>query len=135
MPMYIDDNYMSTGEIMDSEHASKNFTIKELSCRCCNVFGCKPAFIEKLQEFRDLFGKPLTITSAYRCSKHNAEVGGHPKSEHVEGVAADIVCTTSEDRFRMVEIAMSLGFHGIGEAKSYIHVDYRLGRKSKWLYP
>ncbi len=114
------------------DQPSKNFTMKELSCPCCNVMGCKPAAIEQLQFFRDLYG-PLPLISAYRCPKHNAEVGGEPDSRHMEGLAFDIVCP-KEGRYRMIEIAMSCGFHGIGLGENMIHIDYRLSNKSMWLY-
>src|SRR6202043_648400 len=77
-----------------------HFSDAELCCRgtdCsadglngCGVNGCQPALVEALEAFRTLAGKPVVIDSAYRCEKHNAQAGGAGKSEHVEGLAADI---------------------------------------------
>jgi hypothetical protein len=39
---------------------------------------------------RERIGGPLYISCAYRCPKHNAEVGGASSSRHVVGDAADI---------------------------------------------
>lgn len=47
---------------------------------------------ETLERVRALVGKPLTITSGYRCPALNQLVGGAPKSAHTLGLAADITC-------------------------------------------
>ena len=43
-----------------------------------------------LQPIRDKLGKPLTVTSGYRCPKLNTAVGGAKNSQHKLGQAADI---------------------------------------------
>lgn len=45
---------------------------------------------EFLEDVRALFGKPITINSAYRGPEVNAAVGGAKKSDHMDGRAADI---------------------------------------------
>lgn len=45
-----------------------------------------------LQPIRDAYGKPITITSGYRCSKLNEAVIGAKNSQHCKGQAADIKC-------------------------------------------
>ena len=74
----------------------KNFRINEFVCRC----GCEmPAEARQniealvanvLDPVRDEYGKPIYVNSGYRCAKHNAAVGGVPKSQHMLGQAADI---------------------------------------------
>lgn len=44
------------------------------------------AFMEKV---RALLGKPIIITSAYRCSKLNKLIGSKPTSAHINGMACD----------------------------------------------
>ena len=34
--------------------------------------------------------KPMIVSSAYRCAKHNAEVGGVDSSHHLYGQAMDV---------------------------------------------
>jgi len=43
-----------------------------------------------LQPIRDAWGKPIKVTSGYRCYKLNLAVGGSPTSAHVFGWAADL---------------------------------------------
>ena len=47
-----------------------------------------------LQPIRDAWGKPIKITSGYRCYKLNRLVGGRPTSAHMRGYAADIKPTS-----------------------------------------
>jgi len=55
-----------------------------------------PAAIENLKRLcvllenvRELFGKPLRISSGYRSPKVNALIGGSEKSQHCQGAACD----------------------------------------------
>jgi len=43
-----------------------------------------------LEEIRALVGKPIVVSSGYRCPALNVAVGGASKSMHVQGLAADI---------------------------------------------
>lgn len=45
-----------------------------------------------LEQVRTLLGKPLHISSGYRCLKVNAAIGSKPTSQHVLGKAADFTC-------------------------------------------
>lgn len=42
-----------------------------------------------LQPIRDKWGKPIIVTSGYRCSNLNKAVGGAKSSQHMYGEAAD----------------------------------------------
>ena len=44
-----------------------------------------------LDPLREQYGKPIRVTSGYRCPKLNNLVGGAPNSQHMRGEAADIV--------------------------------------------
>ena len=43
-----------------------------------------------LQPVRDHFGRPVRISSGFRCLELNSRIGSKPKSQHVTGHAADI---------------------------------------------
>jgi zinc D-Ala-D-Ala carboxypeptidase len=49
------------------------------------------ALMAGLEEVRALLGKPMLITSGYRCPELNRAVGGSKNSAHVQGFAADFV--------------------------------------------
>ena len=66
-------------------------TQQETSCKCGCGLNVQPAFLAKLNEIRQAYGKPIVILSGARCIKHNASVGGSPKSSHIEGLAADLM--------------------------------------------
>ncbi|MFF7065747.1 D-Ala-D-Ala carboxypeptidase family metallohydrolase [Pseudomonas sp. NPDC008258] len=42
-----------------------------------------------LEQVRALFGLPIIVSSGYRSEKVNRLIGGAPKSQHVQGLAAD----------------------------------------------
>ena len=114
-----------------------HFSDAELKCRgtnCsadrthgCGVNGCQQKLVDALEAFRALVGKPVIVSSAYRCPRHNAEVGGAPHSEHVEGLAADIrVVGMTAGQLEAIARKIS-AIRGIGRAdhQQYIHVDVR----------
>lgn len=81
-------------------------------------------FILKLQTLRNLIGKPLVITSGYRCAKHNAEVGGEPDSAHLYGWAADIQTPDHKFRFNLLlKAVVSAGISRIGFGENFLHLD------------
>lgn len=46
--------------------------------------------MENLDVIREMYGKPLNISSGYRCPELNKKVNGKEKSQHLKGQAADI---------------------------------------------
>lgn len=114
---------------------SEHFGEDEFRCRHCRELppgGMSPGLIDKLEELRSRVGKPLRITSGYRCPAHNAAVGGVAKSQHVQGTAADVLAAgIGVDK--LAEAAEAIGFGGIGryERQGFVHVDVRAGR-ARW---
>jgi uncharacterized protein YcbK (DUF882 family) len=80
-------------------------------------------FIELLDEARGIAGVPFRINSGYRTAGRNEIVGGAPDSSHLRGLAADISCTTSTARFRIIAALIAVGFTRLGIHKGFIHVD------------
>lgn len=80
-------------------------------------------FLKLLDRARDLYGKPMTITSGYRTEEHNEKVGGVPTSSHLKGLAADIACDNSADRWDLIDSLLKVGINRIGVAGTFIHVD------------
>ena len=122
----------------NSAQISKNFQYKEFDCHgkgCCSTTIIDEKLVEYVQRIRDHFGKPVTITSPYRCEVHNRRVGGATKSYHMQGKAADIVVQGVSSR-EVAKYAESIGILGIGlyetSADGYFtHIDTRT-TKSFW---
>jgi hypothetical protein len=76
----------------------------------------------RLEEVRPGFG-PMTIVSGFRCAKHNLERGGKPNSQHLIGLAADILAASDSTRYRLVLGLLHQGFKRIGIGKAIVHAD------------
>lgn len=119
----------------DSAQISKNFQFKEFDCHgkgCCSTTIIDEKLVEYVQRIRDHFGKPVTITSPYRCEVHNAKIGGATRSNHMQGKAADIVVQGVSSR-EVAKYAESIGILGIGlyeTAKDgyFTHIDTRTSK-------
>lgn len=49
-----------------------------------------------LDGIREKLGKPILVSSGYRCPMLNKAVGGVSNSQHLKGLAADVVCADME---------------------------------------
>lgn len=49
-----------------------------------------------LDGIRAKLGKPILVSSGYRCPMLNKAVGGVVNSQHLKGLAADLVCADME---------------------------------------
>jgi hypothetical protein len=117
---------------------SAHFNSTEFDCHgsgCCSQTLINEQLVEYLEKIREHFGKPITITSGYRCATHNRNVGGATGSRHSKGDAADIVVSGVAPR-EVAKYAESIGIKGIGlyETSSdghFVHIDTR-DAKSFW---
>lgn len=123
---------------MSGDKISQHFTADEFRCRCgCNQVVVNARLIALLEAMRThAGGRPIVITSGYRCPAHNAAVGGKPNSAHVTGEAADIQAVFSEDKFRILSAAFATGCIRIGVGGAFVHVDVSrtLPQGVVWLY-
>lgn len=82
---------------------SENFTLKELTDSNTAVqlgidntppgdvvTKLQALAVNVLQPLRNWYGKPICISSGYRCPRLNIAVGGSKTSQHLRGEAADI---------------------------------------------
>ena len=115
----------------------KNFRINEFVCHC----GCEmPAEARQniealvanvLDPVRDEYGKPIYVNSGYRCAKHNAAVGGVPRSQHMLGQAADISVKSEKLKVKseletLARIIVAQGkFDQLILYPTFLHVSYR----------
>ena len=115
-----------------SEKLSENFNVYEFRCKdgSDEVRICSET-VSILQAVRDYFGKPVTITSAYRTPSHNKAVGGVSNSQHVKGTACDIKVKGVPPAAIAAFLEARYPKHGIGLYSSFVHIDSR-GYKSYW---
>lgn len=92
--------------IQEPKQTYKHFTEDE-------VVGLKPSFVEKLDQAREIAGIPFAFTSGYRTVAYNKKIGGVPNSLHIQGLAADIRCRNSEERYKIVDGALQAGINEI----------------------
>ena len=112
----------------------KNFRLSEFTCKCgCGQSLMNKDFLERIDWARDLAGVPFAITSGYRCPDHNRKVGS-TSTNHVRGVAADIVCTVGPNRLKIVKALLDTGFRRLGIHRQFIHADVNEGPESIWFY-
>lgn len=108
---------------------SDNFMLSEFACKDgSKTIIINPLLIEKIQKVREITGRPIVVTSAYRNPVHNKNVGGNPKSLHMEGLALDVIPNIDKDKF--ADICKSVGFTGIGVYGTFVHLD--LGFNKTW---
>ncbi len=124
-------------------YSSEYFQQSEFACKCGCGFGTKEAdiaadLVHALHVLRVKFGVPIIIDSAARCTKHNTDVGGKPKSAHLAGVKG--LCTPKyEGRCRAADVrtvgwpgetlahsftqlALDMGLR-VGIAQTFVHLD------------
>ena len=108
--------------------AYPNFTEAEFRCRHCGKQEMKPEFMGRLQALRDVYKRPMPITSGYRCPDHPVEKAKTEPGMHTTGMACD-VDVYGADAHELLRLAMHLGFTGIGVQQKggarFIHLDLR----------
>ena len=121
----------------DGLYGSKYFKRNEFHCKCgkyCDGFPVEPSekLVKLLDQIREHFNAPVTITSGVRCKTHNTNVGGASSSQHLKGTAADIKVkgVTPENVAAYAETLLP-GTGGIGRYGTFTHVDVR-SNKSRW---
>jgi len=127
-----------------SKQLSKNFDEDEFRCQdksaghnewyfCGGIAVVHPELVEKLQLLRDEVGRPVKITSGYRCPAYNTVIGGVVNSQHKLGRAADVYVAGMTPG-EVAEVAEEIGFRGIGvyASRNFTHLDVRDGPIARW---
>lgn len=87
-----------------------------------------------LDPLREMYGKPITVNSGYRCPKLNATVGGAKNSQHMKGEAADITAGSKTENKRLFELIRdNLPFDQLLNESDYswVHVSYVSSSKNR----
>lgn len=84
-----------------------------------------------LDTARHIIDRPIYVTSAYRCARHNAAVGGVADSQHLRGRAADVYADgVTVDELAAVFRSLHAGGIGRYHGAGFVHVDTRSGYPS-----
>ena len=130
---------------------TRNFSAKEVSCKCgkCSGLPTGDAFItfvhalDNLQAIREIYGKPMILSSGYRCPEHNKSVSSTGLTgPHTIGAFDTLV--HGKDAVRLIRAAMESKNPptGIGVSQKgpyetrFIHFDWleTAGRPWIWSY-
>ena len=109
---------------------SKHFKQYELECHCgCGQNKMGEKFLSLLEDLRTYYGKPINISSAYRCPEHNNNVSNSGFwGPHTTGQAVDIVIC-GFNAMHLLKGILAIGFSGVGisqrgsHEKRFIHID------------
>ncbi len=83
-----------------------------------------------LDPLRKYYGKPIIVTSGFRCKELNNIVGGSKTSDHMTGCAVDIrtVQDTKEENKKLFDLALKLNlpFDQLIDEYNYdwVHISY-----------
>ena len=112
---------------------SPYFNLSEFACPCCKRVMLHPKLLVKLIELRKILERPIHITSGYRCTKYNNQIGGILNSYHCIGLAADIK-VKDINLIELLGYAEDVDFNGIGfyEKKNFLHLDVRPTKRTRW---
>ena len=114
----------SISEVRYSKKLSTHFSSGELACKCCGVYVDNKELLFRLEMLRSKLGKPIIITSGYRCPKHNKEVGGVANSQHTKGTAVDIK-VKGVNPAEVSRVAKQCGFTWTKVYSTWTHIDIR----------
>lgn len=78
-----------------------------------------------LDTIREKYGKPILVSSGYRCPLLNQAVGGASNSQHLKGLAADLTCANME---KLLSIIRETG--GFDQ----LITEHNKGSKSYWIH-
>lgn len=87
------------------------------------VVGLDLELVAKLDMAREQAGVPFEITSGVRTTDQNLEAQGVTHSSHLAGLAVDLRCNNSLDRYHMVKALLDVGFKRLGIYDFHLHAD------------
>ncbi len=124
----------------DKSQLSPHFNVQEFRCKCGKEHEIllSMELVDKLEKlYSALNCSKIIVTSGYRCTAHDKNVGGSGSGQHTKGNAADICCYGQDGQPISSKTvcckAQDIGFGGIANITTeykYTHVDVRTG--SKW---
>ena len=126
--------YFTFDELIHSDTADRLGIDNSPTCDAINnLDGLVTNVLDRL---RSEWGRPIIVTSGYRCKELNVAVGGARNSQHLKGQAVDIVSDDFEAFRRFVrrwckdnEFDQCIFEHSGG--RQWIHISYVEGRNRR----
>nr|DAG80382.1 MAG TPA: peptidase [Bacteriophage sp.] len=91
-----------------------------------------------LDGLREIYGKPITVNSGYRCPELNKAVGGSKTSDHMNGFSVDITASCKKENAILFQIIKDnfdfdqlIWEKGNSEYPDWVHVSYNPNRLRK----
>jgi len=121
--------------------SSKYFSKAELRCRCgCDEALMDEKFMMRLDALRYRYNSPITLSSAYRCPKHNNAVSSTGLAgPHTTGKAVDM-SVSGREAHKILELMYELNFQGVGVSQKgahksrFIHADDITEGNRPWVW-
>jgi len=117
-----------------------HFSYEELRCPCCGRCPMDMDYMEELEELRAAYGKPMVVSSGYRCPDHNDKVSSTGRNgPHTTGCAVDVL-VSGHDAHLLTGLAFAHGFTGVGvsqkgeHGKRFIHLDRLHNANRPWIW-
>ncbi|MEE9499584.1 MAG: D-Ala-D-Ala carboxypeptidase family metallohydrolase [Nitrospinaceae bacterium] len=133
--------YAHWEEVISTDWHWPHFSPQELACKhikddgtVCGELVVNPEALDKLEEVRTTYRRPIVIASAYRCKNHKSGSGPHGT-----GAAFDAYPAERGDLAEMEDAFFFVGVLGRGkgkvDGKGHLHFDWdhTRGRRS-WYY-
>ena len=119
--------------ITSSKQITTHFHSTEFKCKCgCGKIYIDEELVKNLEAlFKKLNASKCIISSGYRCSKHDKNVGGNGYAQHTKGYAADCVYYDKGGKIIPSKIVVCAAydsglFKGMANINSnYQHLDVR----------
>jgi len=112
-------------ELVYSQTATRN-GIRNIASP--NVIGNLKVLADGLEQVRALLGKPISISSGYRCEALNTAVGGaqNPPSAHMSGFAADFNCFGYGTPLQIVKAIekSNIKFDQLIQEGTWVHISF-----------
>lgn len=119
-------------------NVTEHFTLSELACHHCQTMRIPDDFLMHLESLRVEFGRPMRISSGYRCGEHNARVSNTGMNGPHTKAAVDVL-VSGADAYDLIILTQLWGFHGLGVYQRgpmesrFVHLDRRSSRRV-WSY-